>query len=72
MLTELSAQNIGYTKSGLHEALKPILFKKFIEFPHYFNNQKYNETTTALTLDGWQALIEELKVFSADIFNYAF
>lgn len=73
MLTELAKNSqSGYEKTDLHEALKPMLFRKFKDFPNYFKNGIPTESTQDLSYDGWCALIEQLKVIANDIFSYAF
>lgn len=73
MLHELhSHTSTGYTKEDLHENLKPLLLKKFYEFPHYFKNNIAEYSTKNLTLEGWTALIEQLKTIAHEVFNYNF
>lgn len=73
MLTELAKNsNSGYSKEALHEALKPLIFGKFADFPHYFKNNNPTNSTQHLTYEGWLATIEQLKVVANDIFGYVF
>ena len=73
MLTELCKNTeTGYTKSDLHNALKPLVLNPLIDIPQYFINEKPVISTRALSYDGWLAAIEQLKVVSSDIFGYIF
>lgn len=63
--------NPGYTKTELHNALKPMLLKYFEDMPHLFKNNKYSDSTKNLNREGWLALIEQLKVTVKDIFGYS-
>jgi hypothetical protein len=74
MISELSkACNTGYSKADLHESLKPILLGKLRDFKHAFRDGVFTNTTTdTLTYEGWQMLLEQLKVVANDIFNYTF
>jgi hypothetical protein len=64
--------SLGYNATELHESLKPILFNHFIEYPHYFIGGEFKQSLTALNIDGYSALIEELKIAAVDLFNYVF
>jgi hypothetical protein len=73
MLTELVKNtNGGYTKVDLHEAMKPLIISKFVDFPNYFIDGVFTKSTKNLTREGWIAMIEGLQVTSADIYNYYF
>lgn len=64
--------NKGYTKASLHEAMKPLIMKKFIDFPHYFTHGKPEYSTKHLTLEGWQAMIDNLRETALFVDNYTF
>jgi hypothetical protein len=74
MLTQMARDlNTGDTKTDLHAALKPLLMTKFKDFPNYFSDGIYtNSTTRTLTYDGWVALVEQLKDVANTIFKYTF
>jgi hypothetical protein len=73
MLTELAkAANTGDTKADLHEQMKPLIFRKFVDFTHYYTNGVPEYSTRNLTREGWIATIEQLKVVANDVFNYTF
>lgn len=64
--------NTGYTKVDLHETLKPLLLKKFMDFPQYFTTNVPEYSTKNLNVEGYSALIEQLRSVSHDIFGYIF
>lgn len=64
--------NIGYNKEDLHAALKPIILTKLKENTDNFKKGVFENTTAALTHDGWVAYIKNLKTFANDIFGYIF
>ena len=73
MLDELcKAVKPGYTKTDLHEALKPLLLSKFKDFPHYYTTGVPEYSTANLTYQGWFAVIEQLKSVANDIYGYVF
>lgn len=73
LLTELNTNiNTGYSKSDLHNALKPLILNKFKDMPHYFKDDIWMDSTSALNYTGWLATIEQLKVVANDIFGYIF
>jgi len=73
MLKELNTNaNTGYTDSALHEAIKPLLFNKFTDLTHLFKTEQHSYSTKDLTIEGWQQLIQELKVTANDVFGYIF
>lgn len=73
MLTELSkATKTGYTKVDLHEQMKPLIFKKFLDFPDFFTTGVPEYSTRNLTRKGWLAAIEQLKTVANDVFQYTF
>lgn len=73
MLTELAKKaDTGQTKADLHEALKPLLLGKFVDFPQFFTTGKFEQGTRYLTREGWIAIIEQLKSVAADIYGYVF
>lgn len=71
-LVEETAKNIksGYTKTELHEALKPMLFTKIQDNLLNFKDNVVAHSTKNLTHQGWVTLIEEFKKFVQDIFGY--
>lgn len=73
MLAEYSKNtNKGYTKESLQEAMKPLIMKKFLDFPHYFKTGVPEYSTKQLTLEGWEAMIENLKDVAYTLDNYIF
>ena len=73
MLKQLNAEaSTGYTDSALHEAIKPLLFNKFTDLTHLFKTEEHSYSTKDLTIEGWQQLIQELKVIANDVFGYMF
>lgn len=66
MLTDIAKEK-GYTKESLHNAITPILFKRFDDFPEYYIDRAKGQSTTNLTVDGLSALIDNLKDFITDI-----
>jgi hypothetical protein len=71
MLKELCGYS-GYTKTDLHEAIKPLVMSKFADFPNYFTTGEPEYSTKHLTHEGWIAMIEGLKDMANDIYGYAF
>lgn len=71
-LIEQMAKNInaGYTKTTLHNALKPMLFTYLQDNPSNFKDNIIVHSTQNLTHDGWVSLIEQLKEVSQDVFGY--
>lgn len=71
-LVEEVAKNVktGYTKTELHEALKPMLFNKLQDNLLNFKDNIVVHSTKNLTHQGWVTLIEEFKKFVQDIFDY--
>ncbi len=73
MLTELSkAINNGDTKVDLHEQMKPLIMRKFVDFPQYFTTGQPEYSTRNLSYAGWLATIEQLKTVANDVFSYTF
>lgn len=73
MLTELSkATNTGDSKEDLHEQMKPLIMRRFVDFPQYFTTGIPEYSTRNLTRSGWLAMINNLQVQANDVFNYTF
>lgn len=73
LLNELVEKaNTGYDKTELHEAIKPIIMRKFKDFPQYFSTGVPEYSTKNLTSSGWGAMIDQLKVRAEEIFGYIF
>lgn len=73
MLTELcNAVRNGDTKADMHEHMKPLIMRKFLDFPQYFTTGVPEYSTKNLTYEGWLATIEQLKTVANDVFNYTF
>lgn len=73
MLKKLNSDiKTGYTDAALHEAFKPIIFTKLKDFKHLFTSDDLEHSTKNLNIEGWQHLIDELKVIANDIFGYVF
>lgn len=62
--------NLGYTKTELHAALKPMLLNKFNDCPQYFKSNVPTLSTKDLNTQGWVELLQILKVIALDIFKY--
>ena len=73
MLSEMNKSiRTGYTDTDLHNNIKPLIFKKFKEFPQYFKTGAPECSTVNLNIEGWNAAIEQLKVVASEVFEYAF
>lgn len=73
LLEELAKHgNTGYTKVSLHEAMKPLIMKKFSDFGHYFTTRIPEYSTKNLTHEGWVAMISGLKETANDVFGFSF
>jgi hypothetical protein len=62
----------GYTKASLHEAMKPLIMKKFIDFPQFFTTGVPEYSTRSLNHEGWSAMIDQLRSTAYDVYNYVF
>lgn len=73
LLTEVVKNSgLGYSKVDLHNALKPMLFNKIKDFPHYFTSGEPSMSTKDLNHEGWVAIIQQLKIEVNDICGYVF
>lgn len=63
------AVNNGDSKQLFHEGLKPLLMQKFLDYKHYFTTNQPEYSTRNLNVEGYSALIEELKHAAKDIFD---
>lgn len=71
MLSEL-AKHSGYSKETLHAIMKPLIMKKFEDFPHYYTNKIVEYSTKNLTQEGWSAMLDGLKENANDIYGFSF
>lgn len=73
MLSELQKNTeTGYTKSDLHNALKPLILNPLFDISQYFKDGEAKLSTRCLSYEGWIAVIEQLKLTANDIFGYIF
>lgn len=73
MLSELCKNtSTGYTKSDLHEALKPLVMKPLYDIDIFFAEDTDRASTRGLTYEGWVAAIAQLKTVANDVFGYSF
>lgn len=62
----------GYSNTDLHEYIKPLILRKLYDYPHLFKTSLPECSTRNLNIEGWQYVIEQLKVVANDIWGYVF